>query len=71
MEQLFFYMGIWNSKVFLWADVLGMHATGHRIELVEKGLCRLIFEIPLFALIYIIVCKIALRRITRILESSQ
>jgi hypothetical protein len=24
MEQLFVYMGIWNSKVFLWADIFGL-----------------------------------------------
>ena len=59
-----------KGKYWSW-NVSGIHANGHRIEVVEKGRCRFIFEIPLFAVVYSVVCKIAMRRIARILESSQ
>jgi uncharacterized protein YndB with AHSA1/START domain len=52
-----------------WAwSVLGIPATGHRVEPVKEGVCRLVFEVPLLAIAYTVVCQIALQRIARIVE---
>jgi hypothetical protein len=53
----------WSWKVF------GVPATGHRVDRLGKDACRLVFEVPIFAAPYIIVCGIALRRIARILKN--
>ncbi|GAX62564.1 hypothetical protein SCALIN_C35_0003 [Candidatus Scalindua japonica] len=52
----------WSWRIF------GIHATGHRIEQQEGDKCRLIFEMPLFAAPYAVVCKTALKRIAQIVE---
>jgi uncharacterized protein YndB with AHSA1/START domain len=52
-----------------WAwRVLGIPATGHRVEPVKEGVCRLVFEVPIVALPYTVVCQIALKRIAGIVE---
>ena len=50
--------------------VLGVPATGHRVEQVTEGLCRLTFEVPLFGAPYIMVCRKAISRIAAVLEGS-
>jgi len=52
----------WSWKVF------GVPATGHRIEDLRKTRCRLIFEVPVLAAPYAVVCRTALNRIARIVE---
>jgi hypothetical protein len=37
---------------------------------VGKSVCRFVFQVPVFAAPYVIVCRIALHRITRILKSQ-
>ena len=46
----------------------GVRATGHRVEPQVGRICRLIFEVPVFAAPYLVVCRIAMGRIVRILE---
>jgi hypothetical protein len=53
----------WSWRVF------GVPATGHRIDRLGQDMCRMIFEVPVFAAPYVIVCRIALHRIARILKS--
>ncbi len=52
-------------------DVVGIPATGHRVESRENGFCLLTFEIPLLAAPYAYICKIALDRIAGILERKK
>jgi hypothetical protein len=50
--------------------VAGIRATGHRVESAGGGKCRLVFEVPLLAAPYALVCYLAARRIGRILEKE-
>ncbi len=52
------------TKRWSWR-VSGIAATGHRVETVEGGGCRLVFEVPLLAAPYGLVCRLAARRISR------
>lgn len=56
-----------EGKYWSWR-VLGIPATGHRVEPQGDNICRLIFEMPFLAAPYAYVCKIALKRIARIVE---
>lgn len=49
--------------------VAGVPATGHRVEPHPEG-CRIIFEVPMLATPYAAVCRVALRRIERLLVSG-
>jgi hypothetical protein len=49
--------------------VAGVPATGHRVEPHPDG-CRVVFEVPLLAAPYVAVCRLALRRIRRLLAST-
>jgi hypothetical protein len=49
--------------------VAGVPATGHRVE-AHPGGCRVVFEVPLLAAPYAAVCRLALRRIRRLLEAD-
>jgi uncharacterized protein YndB with AHSA1/START domain len=53
----------WSWRIF------GVNATGHRIERLNEESCRLIFQVPLWAAPYLIVCKIAIDRIEQMLNS--
>ena len=46
--------------------VAGVAATGHRVEGLDPGRCRVVFEVPLWAAPYAIVCRMALRRLARL-----
>ena len=45
-------------------------ATGHRISVEDKTTCVVAFDMPWWALPYLIVCRIALGRIRRLLTSG-
>lgn len=70
--------GFWAPFVITgWADgqywswrIFNIRATGHRIEIIDGKCCRLIFEVPLWAVPYAIICKIAVDRIARCLETG-
>jgi uncharacterized protein YndB with AHSA1/START domain len=47
--------------------VLGLPATTHRVEPVPAG-CRVAFGVPLVAIPYLAVCRVALSRIATLLE---
>lgn len=49
----------------------GVHATGHRLEPAGKDRCLLVFEIPIWAAPYLVVCKVALDRIARLAVGSK
>jgi hypothetical protein len=49
--------------------VFGVPATGHRVNRLGKDRCRLVFQIPIWAAPYAIVCHMALRRIAQVLSS--
>lgn len=50
--------------------VAGLPATGHRVEACEGSGCRVVFEVPLLAAPYALVCAVAARRIARILRGG-
>jgi hypothetical protein len=56
-----------EGRYWSW-HVFGLPATGHRVERVGKGVCQLVFQVPIFAAPYAIICGIALRRIAQISE---
>lgn len=51
--------------------VAGLPATGHRVEKVSDRTCRVVFEVPLLAAPYALVCRVAARRIARLLETQE
>ena len=57
-----------DGRYWSW-HISGVPATGHRVDRLGKGICRLVFQVPVFAAPYVIVCQIALHRIARILKS--
>ncbi len=59
--------GFEEGRSWSW-HVAGFPATGHRIEESEDRVCRLVFEVPLLAAPYAIVCNRALNRIADLLE---
>jgi hypothetical protein len=52
-------------------EVADIPATGHRIESLGSHRCRVVFEVPLLAAPYLAVCRLAAKRIKRILEEEQ
>lgn len=60
----------WTHRQYWSWRVFNTRATGHRIEIMDAGCCRLIFEVPFWACFYVIVCKLAANRIARCLETD-
>ena len=50
--------------------VAGIAATGHRVEPKGPGLCSLTFTVPIWAVGYGFVCRVALNRIKRMLFNT-
>lgn len=50
-------------------DVVGVPATGHRVEAIPEGGTRLVFEVPLLAMPYAGICYMAGKRIAAIVSS--
>lgn len=57
-----------DSGVYWSWRVLGIKATGHRLERLGESSCRLVFQVPFWAAPYLVVCNIALDRIVRLLN---
>jgi hypothetical protein len=55
-----------DGKYWSWR-VVGIRATGHRVEALGANMCRVVFEVPIFAAPYIIVCRAAVKRIAGML----
>jgi hypothetical protein len=51
--------------------VAGISATGHRVHSLGPSLCRVIFEVPVVAVPYLLVCRVAAQRIRNILEKER
>lgn len=56
-----------EGRAWSWR-VLGIRATGHRVEALGPHRCRVVFEVPWLAAPYALVCRRALRRIAELLE---
>jgi hypothetical protein len=48
--------------------VAGVAATGHRVEPLGPGRCRVVFEVPAWAAPYGLVCRVALKRLARLVS---
>jgi hypothetical protein len=51
--------------------VAGLPATGHRVESIGPSLCKVVFEVPVLAAPYLIICRLAAQRIKSILEEER
>ncbi|MGD8272913.1 MAG: SRPBCC family protein [Desulfobacterales bacterium] len=60
----------WTHQQYWSWRVFNIRATGHRIEIINADCCRLIFEVPLWAAPYAVICQIAADRIGRILKAG-
>ena len=65
----FVVTGLAEGRYWSW-NVLGVRATGHRVEPIDQTHCLAIFEVPIFAAPYVIVCKLALHRIRKLVRST-
>lgn len=52
-------------------QVAGIPATGHRVEAFGPDRCRVVFEVPVVAAPYLVVCRWAAQRIKNILERER
>ena len=51
--------------------VSGVQATGHRVEALNSEQCRLVFEVPVWAPAYVLICRRALFRIEGLLGTEE
>ncbi len=58
-----------RERYWAWR-VGGLRATGHRVEPLGESRSRLVFEVPVLASPYVVVCKMALARIRRLVEGN-
>jgi hypothetical protein len=58
----------YSHRAFWGWKVAGLPATGHRLLSLGDNACRIRFDMPVYWLPYIVVCKAALKRIAAILE---
>jgi len=58
-----------EGKSWSWS-VAGIKATGHRVESIGPGRCRVVFSVPLLATPYLVVCRLALIRIKELVEKQ-
>ncbi|MDX2088624.1 MAG: SRPBCC family protein [Kofleriaceae bacterium] len=56
-----------DGRAWTWY-VGGIASIGHRVVPTSTGRCRVTFELPWLAWPYAVVCRLALRRIARMLE---
>lgn len=61
--------GIETGRPGRWTwSVARVPATGHRVEPLGEGRCRVVFEVPPLAAPYALVCERALERLVRLVE---
>ena len=72
-------LGVWlpfvitefdDGKSWSWC-VAGIRATGHRVEQIDEQTTLVFFRVPLYAAPYILVCKLALLKISKLLRSKK
>ena len=57
-----------HENFWTW-KVAGLRATGHRLIPFNTNSCIVAFELPLSWLLYVIVCRVALKRMSKLLEA--
>ena len=57
-----------HENYWTW-KVAGIQATGHRLIQINTNCCIVAFELPLSWLPYVIVCRIALKRMAKLIEA--
>jgi len=57
-----------DSSTFWSWRIFGINATGHRLQQLDNSSCRLVFQVPLWAAPYLVVCKIGLDRIVQLIN---
>lgn len=65
-----FIISEWEDGCYWSWRVFGIRATGHRVESIGPTQSRLVFEVPIYAAPYAIICFLAAKRIAHILEKS-
>ncbi len=58
-----------EGKYWSW-HILGFRTTGHRVEPISATRCRAVFMVPIFAAPYVVVCKMALKRIDELASNT-
>jgi len=57
---------------YYWSwHVYGIRATGHRVEYEGLERCNVIFEVPMLAAPYLLVCHLALNRIEKLIAHQE
>jgi hypothetical protein len=71
-------LGIWvpfvipefdDKRYWSWA-IWGIRATGHKLEPFDERSCNIFFEVPTLAIPYLLVCRIALKRIEAFVKNA-
>lgn len=66
-----FWISEYAHGLFWKWKVAGISATGHRLIPCDQNTCIIRFEMPIYWIAYVIVCKKALERIAAILETNR
>ena len=69
--KLPFVVTEWEEGRYWRWRVAGIRATGHRVEPRARNSCLVLFEVPLVAAPYLVVCKVALDRIAGLCRESR
>lgn len=69
--RLPFVVTEWEEGRYWRWRVAGIRATGHRVEPRARNSCLVLFEVPLVAAPYLVVCKVALDRIAALCRKSR
>jgi hypothetical protein len=65
-----FVVNEWENQRYWSWRVFNIRATGHRVEVIKANCCKLIFEVPYWALPYAFICSMAAKRVARLAEKS-
>lgn len=65
-----FVIDEWENRRYWSWRVFNVRATGHRVESINARRCNLVFEVPIWAGPYAVICNLAARRIAHILEKT-
>ena len=60
----------WENRQYWSWRVFNIRATGHRVETIKANRCKLIFEVPFWAVPYAFICNMAAKRVAHLAEKS-